>query len=238
MGVNVPFPLDAARQAGDIFTGPVFFAPGIATLPSIAFSGDPDTGIFSPAADTFAIATGGFERVRAFGAAADDGALEFEEGVSAAVSAVGKGAIRYNNTTKTYQVSLNGAPYVDLSTGAGVAGVDSFRFVGSGSVASIVGLDGAWVADRAGTIKTITLHQGTAGGAGSTIIDVNINGVTIFTNQANRPTVTAAQGNDAIDQVNNMDITAFVAGDQIKVDVDTAQTGPAKDVSVTIAVQY
>jgi hypothetical protein len=36
---------------------------GTAALPAIAFDGDPDTGIFSPGADQFGIATNGVERV-------------------------------------------------------------------------------------------------------------------------------------------------------------------------------
>jgi hypothetical protein len=37
---------------------------GSAAAPSFAFSADPNTGLFSPAADTFAVATGGTERLR------------------------------------------------------------------------------------------------------------------------------------------------------------------------------
>jgi hypothetical protein len=117
MNVNVPFPLDAARQAGDIFAAPVFFAVGSAPLPGIAFAGDPDTGAFSPGADIYAIGTGGFERIRAFGGAVDDGALQWQDGVAAAVSAGGAGAIRYNDTTKTFQRSVDGGPYADFGGG-------------------------------------------------------------------------------------------------------------------------
>jgi hypothetical protein len=37
---------------------------GSAAAPSFAFSADPNTGVFSPTADTFAVATGGTERLR------------------------------------------------------------------------------------------------------------------------------------------------------------------------------
>jgi hypothetical protein len=37
---------------------------GTAALPGLAFDGDPNTGIFSPTADTLAITTGGSERLR------------------------------------------------------------------------------------------------------------------------------------------------------------------------------
>jgi hypothetical protein len=37
---------------------------GTAAAPSLSFTGDPNTGLFSPTADTFAVTTGGTERLR------------------------------------------------------------------------------------------------------------------------------------------------------------------------------
>ncbi len=45
-------------------TGVLSLAAGTALLPSLAFSGDPNTGLWSPAADTLAASTGGSERLR------------------------------------------------------------------------------------------------------------------------------------------------------------------------------
>lgn len=45
--------------------------------------------------------------------------IQMQNGSSAAVSAANTGSLIYNNTTHKFQVSLNGAAYVDLSTGAG-----------------------------------------------------------------------------------------------------------------------
>lgn len=45
-------------------TGIVSAASGTAAAPSITFTGDVNTGIYSPAADTYAISTGGSERMR------------------------------------------------------------------------------------------------------------------------------------------------------------------------------
>lgn len=42
---------------------------------------------------------------------------QFGDGLTAPVSASGSGRIRYNDTTKTFQVSLDGAAYVDVFTG-------------------------------------------------------------------------------------------------------------------------
>jgi hypothetical protein len=53
-----------ARDASGNFTaGTISAALGTATTPSIAFTGDLNTGIYSPGADQFAISTGGVERV-------------------------------------------------------------------------------------------------------------------------------------------------------------------------------
>jgi hypothetical protein len=45
-------------------SGVISPALGTAALPSIAFTGDPNTGIFSPSADTIAFSTAGTERMR------------------------------------------------------------------------------------------------------------------------------------------------------------------------------
>lgn len=46
------------------FTAPTVFSAGTASLPSITFTGDTNTGIFSPTADTIAFAEGGAEAMR------------------------------------------------------------------------------------------------------------------------------------------------------------------------------
>jgi len=45
-------------------TNPVSFSAGTAALPSITFSGDTNTGVFAPAADTIGFAEGGTEVMR------------------------------------------------------------------------------------------------------------------------------------------------------------------------------
>lgn len=115
---------------------------------------------------------------------------------------------------------------------------ESPRWTGIGTVVVLTNLDGAWVAPKAGTILRATLHRRVAGLADSTIVDVNKNQVTIFTTQANRPTVTSAAGNNAIDAKTNMDVTAFAQNDQFQVDVDAVETGTPLDVSIIMEVQY
>jgi len=64
--VNVPLSALAYRDADGRFalTGGLGVPNGTAAAPTLAFSGDADTGLFRPASDTIAVATGGTERIR------------------------------------------------------------------------------------------------------------------------------------------------------------------------------
>ena len=55
---------NALDKTGDTMTGPLAQAAGTAALPSYTFSGDVNTGMWSPAADVLAWSTGGSERLR------------------------------------------------------------------------------------------------------------------------------------------------------------------------------
>ncbi|MGH3375974.1 MAG: hypothetical protein ACRDP6_14645 [Actinoallomurus sp.] len=68
------------------------------------------------------------------------------------------------------------------------------------------------------TIRSVRASVGTAPTGASLIVDVNKNGTTIFTTQANRPTV-AISGNTS-GKVTNMDVTTLADGDYITVDID------------------
>jgi hypothetical protein len=56
--------LGAAPSADPAFTGQASFADGTAAAPSITHTGDLNSGLFFPAADTVAVATAGVERMR------------------------------------------------------------------------------------------------------------------------------------------------------------------------------
>ena len=66
LALNTTVPRIEAPQAGDTYTFPraADVPLGTALLPAVAFTGDLNTGVFSPTADTFAVATGGTERLR------------------------------------------------------------------------------------------------------------------------------------------------------------------------------
>lgn len=116
--------------------------------------------------------------------------------------------------------------------------LDTVRFVGNGPISAVMVVDGAWIAPFACTIVKVALFRRTAGLAGSTTVDVNKNGITIFTTQANRPAVTAAGGDNQISVRTNMDVTAVAQNDRIEVDVDTEETGDPADLSVILTVVF
>jgi hypothetical protein len=65
LGVGTSSPTHSLHVAGDVLaTGSFIGGSGTAALPSFEFTGDPDTGLFSPAANTFGISTSGVERLR------------------------------------------------------------------------------------------------------------------------------------------------------------------------------
>lgn len=67
------------------------------------------------------------------------------------------------------------------------------------------------------TITNVIASVGTAPTGASLIFDVNKNGTTIFSTQANRPTITANAFSDLSSTPNT---TTFASGDYITVDVD------------------
>jgi hypothetical protein len=67
-------------------------------------------------------------------------------------------------------------------------------------------------------IKSVTAHLKYTGVSGSTIVDINKNGTTIFTTQANRPTILFS-GSAYSSTI--PDITSMAAGDVLTLDIDT-----------------
>ncbi len=75
-------------------------------------------------------------------------------------------------------------------------------------------------APRAGAITSVLATVSTAPTGADLIVDVHKNGTTIFTTQANRPTIAATTQDDL---TSTPDVTAFAANDVFTMDVD--QTG-------------
>lgn len=64
--INTNIPQIQAPQSGDTYSFPrvAEFSAGTAAAPALTTTGDTDTGVFFPAVNTWAVATGGSERMR------------------------------------------------------------------------------------------------------------------------------------------------------------------------------
>ena len=114
-------------KSGDTFTGPVGITLGTAALPGLFFSGDPNTGVFSPGANQLSITTDGVSRV-AVGATGD-------VSLSAALSVTTTLAVT-GASTLTGALAANGGITVD-STAFTVADT-----TGNTSIAGTLGVTG------------------------------------------------------------------------------------------------
>lgn len=76
----------------------------------------------------------------------------------------------------------------------------------------------------AGTIVDVRAYLDTPPVGSSFIIDVNKNGTTLFTTQANRPTILAAANASS---TTLPDVVAIAAGDRLSLDVDQVGSGTA-----------
>lgn len=108
------------------------------------------------------------------------------------------------------------------SSSAGASQV--FTWEANGPYTVDTAVDGARVSLAAGTVDAVWLYRTTPGTAGSTILDVNKNGSTIYTTTANRPTITF---NDADLRVicSLPDTISVGFGDILTVDTDQLESG-------------
>lgn len=116
------------------------------------------------------------------------------------------------------------------------AGLGLYPFSRSGNIPTFTGA--ARIYNDTGTIQTITSVRATVGTpptGQALIVDVNKNGTTIFTTQANRPTIAA--GTNTSGEVTNMNITAINPGEYLTVDADQVGSGnPGADLVVQVDV--
>lgn len=152
---------------------------------------------------------------------------QFEDGAAAPaapLSPAGQGIIRYNDTTRTFQVSINGAAYADLAV-AGDAG-----FIGGNSGASsiafgisvfalainhsIVESQKQFIATRSGVLRNLFAQADANTLDASTVLTLRINGLGTAV-RVSIPALSTAQFSDLVN-------TAPVAqGDLISLEVDT-----------------
>jgi len=113
----------------------------------------------------------------------------------------------------------------------------SFQVAGAVSAATEQG--GVWFAPAAAAIVAVYAYRkSTAGTGGSTLVDVNIGGTTIFTTQTNRPEI-AFDDADGLSKVTTIEAGTLAADNKVTVDVDSIDTGGApSDLTVEIVVEY
>jgi hypothetical protein len=116
------------------------------------------------------------------------------------------------------------------------AGAADPSFYVDGYLAVGTNVGGVYIAPRTLGIQAVYIYCKTPGTAGSTIVDINKNGTTIFTTQANRPTL-------AYDDANGWakgtpDVTALVEGDILTIDIDQIATGAVSLVVVIAFASY
>lgn len=85
------------------------------------------------------------------------------------------------------------------------------------------------------TIVGVRASLGTAPTGSSVIVDVNKNGTSIFTTQANRPMI--AVGANTSGKVTNMDVTTVATNEYLTVDIDqVGSTVPGTDLIIQVEV--
>ena len=95
------------------------------------------------------------------------------------------------------------------------------------------GIKDRWIAPFSGEIVNVTAVVGTAPTGATLIFDVHKDGVTVFTTQANRPTVPISGTESPVGQ--RPDVTKFAAGEVLTLEVDQiGSTVAGSDADVTV----
>lgn len=99
---------------------------------------------------------------------------------------------------------------------------------------------GGRVRNRTGnawTILDVSIHREEAGTSGSTTVDVNVNGTTIYTTQSNRPSVAFGAGDDAEAQGGTPDVASVPNGSYLSMDIDAVEGGDPENLLVVVTVR-
>ena len=148
----------------------------------------------------------------------------------------------------------DGAGMSNVTASSGRILVNVITYTVNGPVNTGEGLDGLRVMPTSGTIRSITMAMEERGRDGNTIVDINmfvptnsiitqqtaIVGSTIYTNQANRPTITGDTANrtdNALVLAPLPDITSFVSGAVFNMDVDS-EVGNSFTMTIEMRVDF
>src|SRR6266545_8352971 len=134
------------------------------------------------------------------------------------------------------QAAANGSaatlPHSDHSHGTPAKHSQEVTFSRTGALSAPIAGALRWYPGHAVTITAVRASVGSAPTGASVIVDVNKNGVTIFSTQSNRPAIAAGTVTDLADAIN---VPAVGAGEYLTVDIDqVGSSTPGSDLSVTI----
>lgn len=119
--------------------------------------------------------------------------------------------------------SAGAAVWIPLGSAAGSDVI--FRI--DGALVVTTDADVKWLITKNTHIESWYIYADDQGSASSIIADIHLNGTTIFTNQANRPTLAYNDGNGwAVS--GTPDFVDFVAGDVLSLDLDQIATGSGR----------
>ena len=104
-----------------------------------------------------------------------------------------------------------------------------------GTLIVITNGSGTFIVPRDCTISKVLIHCTDTGSAGSTIVDVNLNGTTIFTAPADRPEL-AYDDVDKVAASGTPSVTDLTVGDILTLDIDQVATG-AEGLSFIVAME-
>lgn len=93
---------------------------------------------------------------------------------------------------------------------------------------------GAYICTRSGELDSVYIYCETLGTSGETIVDANLNGVSVFSNPANRPSLAYNDAN-SVQRSAVLSGVAFVEEDVFTVDIDQAAAGAA-NLTVVLAL--
>jgi len=95
---------------------------------------------------------------------------------------------------------------------------------------------GVFKSKHGGVITRVVVSNSSPGSSGSTVVDVNIGGTTVFTEQAHRP-VLAFDDADGVTEVDSIDSPAVAANGLISIDIDQLQTGTVRWLRVDVFIR-
>jgi hypothetical protein len=135
----------------------------------------------------------------------------------------------------------NGDAYICIDNADGAAdwllagsGSGDYSFSVDGRLAVATNVPNAFIVTKDVEISACYIYCKSPGTAGSTIVDINKNGTTIFTTSGNRPTLAF---DDAVGWASSVpDILIFTEGDIITLDIDQIAIGAA-DLVVALSVK-